>query len=456
MELTKKKQYDLTEGVIWKGLILFFIPILAGSLFQQLYTTADAVIVGRFAGKGALASIDAIYSLTKLPVNFLVGISSGATIIISQYFGAKNQNGLSKAVHTAIAFAFLGGMILSISGIVFSPCLLRVLKVPEDIFAGSLSYARIYFAGMAASMTYNIGTGILRAVGDTKSPFYFLLAANIVNVALDLLFIGAFKWNVAGAALSTVLSQLLSAILVVIALMRTNLSCRLILKNIYFHKDILKRIFKIGLPVGIQSSLYPIANMLIQSNINQYGTNSIAAWAVCGKLDFLIWMIIDSLGITISTFSAQNFGGGHNYRIKKGVWQCLCISAVLVAFFSSILYVWCEPLGFLFVDDADVIALSTQLMKFLSPLYIFYIGGEIFSGAIRGTGESFRPMMLTLAGTFACRTLWILAVVPTNPSLIMVLSSYPVSWFMTSLIFTVYYYIFRSRRLSVNSIGYEA
>ncbi|WP_313163407.1 MATE family efflux transporter [Sedimentibacter sp.] len=449
MELIKK-EHDLTEGVIWKKLVIFFMPILLGSLFQQLYTTADAVILGRFAGVDALASIDAIYSLTKLPVNFFVGLSSGATIIVSQYFGAKNYEDLSKTVHTAIAFAISGGLVLSIMGIVLAPYFLKLMQVPDDIFNYSLSYARIFFAGMAASMVYNVGTGILRAVGNSKSTFYFLIVANIVNVVLDLLFVGLFRWHVAGAAFSTVIAQILSASLVIIALIKTALPCKIIPKKIRFHKAVLKSIFRLGLPIGVQSSLYPLANMLIQSNINQFGTNSIAAWALCGKLDLLIWLIIDSFGITISTFTAQNYGARNYSRIRKGVNICMGISLTLIFTVSGALYVWCRDLSFLFISDVEVIELTAILMKFLSPLYFLYIGGEVFSGAIRGTGETFKPMVLTLIGTCACRVLWILLAVPLNPTIIMVLWSYPVSWLITSVMFIVYYQIYYHSRLADN------
>jgi len=447
MELVKK-EHDLTEGVIWKKLVIFFMPILLSSLLQQLYTTADAIILGRFAGVDALASIDAIYSLTKLPVSFFVGLSSGATIIVSQYFGAKNHEDLSRTVHTAIAFAFSGGLILSIVGIVLAPYFLKLMQVPEDIFNYSLSYARIFFAGMAASMVYNVGTGILRAVGDSKSSFYFLLAANIVNVVLDLVFVGLLRWHAAGAAFATVISQILSAVLVVNTLMKTSLPCKITPKKIQFHKDVLNNILKLGLPIGIQSSLYPIANMLIQSNINQFGTSSIAAWALCGKLDLMIWLVIDSFAITISTFTAQNYGARNFARIRKGVTICMGISLTLIIAMSGALYAWCRNLSFLFIDDIEVIELTTMLMRFLSPMYFLYIGGEIFSGVIRGTGETFKPMLLTLAGTCAFRILWILFAVPLNPTLIMVLWSYPASWLITSVMFTVYYQIYHRSRLS--------
>jgi putative MATE family efflux protein len=444
-----EKKYDLTEGVIWKKLLFFLLPIFLGTLFQQFYTTVDAVIIGQFAGKDALASIDAILNLTKLPVNFFIGISVGATIIIAQYIGAKETEKLSRAVHTAMAFAFTGGLIISVIGILGSPVFLRLLNIPDDIYAYTLSYARIYFAGMAVSMTYNIGAGILRAAGDSKTPFYFLIAASIANILLDLIFVGLFKWHTAGAALATVLSQLLSAVLVITALLRTPLPCRITLKKIRFHKPLLREIFLLGLPAGFQSSSYSIANMIIQSSINTFGVNSIAAWAVCGKLDFLIWVIVDSFGAAISTFVAQNFGARLYGRARSGVVSCLAMSLVIIVIISAILYLFCPFLSRMFVNDREVLTLTVSFMRFISPSYFLYIWGVILSGAIRGTGDTLKPMVLTLLGTCACRILWILFAAPLWRTLKMVILSFPVSWFITSASFIVFYQIHKAQKLPV-------
>jgi Na+-driven multidrug efflux pump len=242
-----------------------------------------------------------------------------------------------------------------------------------------------------------------------------------------------------------VLSQLLSAVLVISALLRTRLPCRIVWKRLRFHGGALRKILLLGLPVGVQSSMYPIANMIIQSNINAFGINSIAAWAVCGKLDFLVWLIVDSFGAAISTFVAQNYGARLYARAWGGVRVCAGMSLLLVAVISGALYLWCGPLGRLFVGDADVIELSSGLMRFLAPLYVFYIGGEICSGAICGTGETFKPMMLTLFGTCACRVLWIFFAVPRRPVLTMVIWSYPVSWIVTSCLFIVFYQVHKAK-----------
>jgi putative MATE family efflux protein len=300
---------------------------------------------------------------------------------------------------------------------------------------------------MAVSMTYNIGAGILRAMGNSRTPFYFLIAASTANVLLDLLFVGVFRWHAAGAAFATVLSQLLSAILVITALLKTDLPCRMVWKKIHFHKPTVKKIFSLGLPVGAQSSLYPISNMMIQSNINSFGINAIAAWAVCGKLDFLIWLIVGSFGSAASTFVAQNFGARLYGRARNGTLLCVGMSLVCICSISAVLYFFCGPLGRLFISDNEVIQLSIHLMRFLAPLYFIYIGGEILSGAIRGMGETFRPMILTLLGTCVCRVAWVLFAVPLQPTLKMVIWSYPVSWIVTSLSFIIFYLSYKSRKL---------
>jgi putative MATE family efflux protein len=442
-----EKQYDLTEGIIWKKLLFFFLPIFSGNLFQQLYTTVDAIIIGQFAGKDALASIDAIYNLLKLPVNFFVGLSTAATIIIVQYVGSKEIEKLSKVVHTAAALTFIGGLILSQAGILASPIFLRLLNVPDDIYAYTLSYARIYFSGMAVSMAYNIGAGILRAVGDSKTPFYFLIASSIANVFLDLLFVGLFRWHTTGAALATVISQLLSAVLVISALLKTKLPCRIMLKKIRFHKSALQIILFLGLPMGLQSSFYSIANMIVQSGINMFGTNSIAAWAVCGKLDFLIWLTVNSFASALSTFTAQNFGARLYGRVRSGVAACAGMTLIVIFVISTILYFFCEPLARLFVNDNEVIKQIVSLVHFLAPLYFLYIGGEILSGAIRGTGETLKPMALTFLGSCGCRIFWILFVAPLCPTLKMVILSYHVSWIVTSIFFIVFYQIYKEQKL---------
>ena len=447
--ISKSRALDFTEGIIWKKLLIFVIPILIGNMFQQLYMTVDAIVVGQFTGKVGLAAIDAVGSLIRLPTNFFVGLSTGATIIISQYFGKKDKIELSKAVHTAIAFSFVAGIFLSIVGNIFAPSFLYMLDVPEDIFKEALIYTRVVFGGMFVSLTYNIGSGILRAMGDSQSPLKFLMVASILNVILDIIFVGPLGWGVGGAALATLIAQLVSAILTLRLLVRTDMDCKLYLDQIKFHQDTLQRIFVVGIPIGLQSSVYPVANLIIQTSVNGMGTDVIASWALSAKLDFPIWIFMDSLGAAVSTFAAQNYGANLNRRVKKGVGIGLLITLAIVVGYSIVLYFASPALAKLFISkkDYDVIPLTIQFVRFLAPTYFFFVFSEILSGGIRATGDTFTPMVLTLVGTFTVRVLWMFLVVPRHRTPMVVVASYPISWVVTAVLVTSYYLYFRKRKL---------
>lgn len=448
----KEKKLDLTTGVIWKQLVLFALPILATSLFQQLYTTVDAIIVGQYCGKTGLAAIDSVGNLLKLPVNLLVGTSSGAAIIISQQIGGNKAQEVEASTHTAIAFAIAGGIILSLTGVLSSPFLLELVDIPEDIYTETLFYIQIYYGGLAASMLFNIEAGILRANGDSKTPFYILLISGAVNIVLDFIFISILSWGVAGAAFATVLSQLCSALMALYILSATTSICKISIKKIRFHNSSLKQIIFLGLPVGLQQSLYPVANIMIQTSINGTGTDNIAAWALCGKLDFLIWLCVDALSVSVATFIAQNYGAMKYNRVRKGVGVGISMAAGITISLSAILFFWSEPIGKLFINakDYDIIPLTGELMRFLAPFYFTYVFGEIFASTIRGCGDTFRPMLLTLLGTCVTRILWILFVVPIYNNIKVTISSYIVSWILTSLLMSIYYFFFRKKIAAVN------
>ncbi|MDR1599274.1 MAG: MATE family efflux transporter [Oscillospiraceae bacterium] len=418
---------DLTQGVIWRKMLAFFIPLFMGNLLQQLYTTADAVIIGRFAGKDALASIDAIYNLIKFPTNFFMGLSAAATILVSQFYGAKDQESLSDAAHTAIAFSAVGGLLLSAAGLAVSAPAMRWLNVPREIIPATLSYIRIIFGGMITALAYNIGSGILRAVGDTRTPLVYLAVCNCANVALDLLFIGAFRWGVAGAAAATVASQCISAALVVRRLTRPGIPFRLRLGDVRFNGNIVGRITRMGLPMSFQNALYPVSNMALQSGVNARGVDSIAAWALCGKLDMMIWVACDALSDTTATFAAQNFGAKAFGRIRQGTRVGLVMGAIVIGAVSAALYVWRARLGGLIIGDRNVVAMGAELMRLIAPFYIVYALGEPLSGSMRGVGDTFRPMLVTLIATCGLRLLWAVFF-PARGSLAGLIAAYPVSW----------------------------
>lgn len=442
-----KKELDLTEGTIWKTLIIFTLPILAGNFFQHLYAAADAVIVGKFTGKEGLAAIDSVSSLLKLPISLFSGLSAGATIIISQLFGAKKSNELFAAIHTSIGLTLIAGVGLSIIGVLISPLLLFMMGVPDDIFQMTLTYVRVYFAGMGVSLFYNIGSGILRAMGNSKTPFYALIVASLLNVILDLIFIAVFNWGIGGAAAATVISQLISAAIILFALTDKDSYCPLHLSKIKIERLSAITIARLGLPIGIQSAFFPIANMIIQATVNGTGTANIAAWALCGKLDLLIWILLEAMTTSVATFVAQNYGAKKYERITAVVRAGLIMSAAMVGSICVILYFWNVPLGKLFINSKDygILTISEKLMHILIPFYVVFIFTEVFSAAINATGETFTPMLITLLGVCASRLVWIFFFVPLNPVIEMIVLAFPISWTLTSIIFTIYYFIYKKK-----------
>ena len=432
------KNNNLTEGKIWKVMLKFVLPIFLGTLFQSLYTTIDAIIIGRFAGKDAFAAIESVLNFQRLPITFFVGLSSGATIIISQYFGAKRKEDISKASHTAILFAIVGGLLLSVLSCILSPFFIRLIKVPEEIFYQAQIYTIICFSGIVASMIYNIGSGILRALGDSKTPFYILIVSNILNIILDLILVVVFNLGVIGVGMATLIAQIVSAILIFIILLRTKLDCKIYINKIRFYKKYLKEIFRLGLPIGVQSVLYPISNTVIQSSINTFGVNSIAAWAISGKLDFLIWTVSDAFSVAISTFVAQNYGAKKHQRARDGIKIALSMSMVAIFVISFILYFYNKPLAYFLIKDKNIVDLTSEVIHLIAPLYFMYVIGDVLSGAIKGTGNTLHPMVINIFGICICRILWIFLIVPLNPTFFMVLYGFIVSWIITALMYIVY------------------
>lgn len=434
---------QITEGVIWKQLLIFFFPILFGTFFQQLYNTIDAVIVGKYVGKEALAAVGGTTgTLINLLVGFFVGLSSGASVIISQYYGAKNEEKVKEAVHTAVAFSITGGIILMILGMIGAPIALEAMGTPEDIMNYAVVYIRIYFAGIIGNLIYNMGAGILRAIGDSKRPLYFLMTSCVVNIILDIVFVVIFRMNVAGAALATILSQLISAVLVIVVLMRSKDVYQLILPKIRLHLEMVKRIIQIGFPAGLQSAMYSISNIIIQSSVNALGTDTIAAWTAYSKIDAIFWMIIGAFGISITTFVGQNHGAGKRERVEKGIKVCMKMTLVTSIIISVILYVFGGYIYQLFTDDVAVMEKGVEILHFMVPFFITYICIEILSGALRGVSDCWIPMLITCLGVCVVRVLWILFAVPHNMTMKMVLVSYPLTWILTSVSFVIYYRFF--------------
>lgn len=448
-DINLQKENAITEGVIWKQILLFFFPILFGTFFQQLYNAADALIVGRFVGKEALSAVGGgTGTVINLLVGFFVGLASGATVIISQYYGAKREEMVSYAVHTAMAFSLAGGLVMTVGGLLAAPGILQAMDTPADVLKPATLYIRIYFLGMTGNLIYNVGSGILRAVGDSRRPLYFLIASCLTNIALDIVLVVGLHMGVAGAALATILSQLLSAVLVILVLMRTKDMHHLELKKIGFDGRMFKRIIRIGFPAGLQSVMYSLSNIIIQAAINGEGTDTVAAWTVYGKIDVVFWMIVSAFGIAVTTFVGQNYGAGKIDRVRKGIRSCLGMTAVSTVVVSALLYLTCGSIYTLFVDDAEVLRIGVAMTRFLVPTYITYICIEILSGALRGVGDCWIPTLICLTGVCLIRIVWIVAAVPRYPGITSIIFSYPLTWVITTILFGVYYCFFSKIRIN--------
>lgn len=384
----KEKVNQITEGVIWKQLLLFFFPIVFGTFFQQIYNTADTIVVGRFVGKQALAAVGGSASqIANLIVGFFVGLSSGASVVISQFYGAKDKKNLSKALHTAFAFSIAAGIVLTVVGIFLTRSALLLMKTPADVVEDSAVYLHIYFGGMVFNLVYNMGAAILRAVGDSKRPLYVLIITCVLNIILDLLFVVAFGMGVIGVAVATVTSQVISALIVTVMLLKTREIYVLKINQIRFDRRMLFSVLRIGIPAGLESVMYNISNIVIQVFVNNLGTDTVAAWGTLGKIDAIFWMVINAFAISITTFVGQNFGAGKYHRMRKSVSVCMIMSMVSSAVMIILMYSFAPWIYRLFTTDSAVIVHGVHMSRFLLPSYFIYVIIGILSGATEGYRE---------------------------------------------------------------------
>lgn len=432
-------KYDITNGPITKQILMFFFPILLGTFFQQLYNTADALIVGNFVGTNALGAVGGSSAqIINLLIGLFVGISSGSAVLISQFYGAHDHQKIYATIQTSIVISIIGGILLMAFGWIFGKEMLLMMDTPQELMNYSLVYMNVYFAGTIPSLIYNMGSSIIRSMGDSKRPLYFLIVACLVNIVLDIVFVAFFGWEVFGAAFATIISQLISAILVIRALSNHFDAYSLNLKKLFVDKDILKNIFFIGVPTGINSVLYGLSNILIQTSINGFGAVIVASYTAYGKIDALFWMILSAFGVAIMTFVGQNFGANKIDRIKKGVNITLGLSLATTLIISAILLIGGRYIYALFTQDQQVITIGMQILRQLVPYYIAYICIEIYSGAIRATGDTILPTIITGLGVVGVRVVWLLFL--QHDTISEVLLVYPISWISTSIIYIIYYH----------------
>ena len=443
MKEQSKTLNEITEGAIIPQILILFFPVLMGTLFQQFYNTTDAAIVGKFVGKNALAAVGGTTSMViGLFIGFFVSLSSGFAVIIAQRYGARDDKAVQECVHTAFAFSLITGVILTVLGTTLIPNILLLMNVPEEIMPDTTAYIKIYFIGIIPNLIYNIGAAILRAVGDTVRPLFFLIFGCICNVVLDALFVIVLKYGVRGAAIATILSQTLTSIMVVIVLSATKGSYRLIIKKIRLNLLFLKKMIYVGMPAGFQNTMFNIANITIQSTVNNFGTESMAAWAAYGKIDSTFWMSIQALGIAVTTFIGQNYGAGKKKRIKKGVIRSIMLAVMITLIIMFLILLLRKYVFLLFTNDENVIRIGISIIMIIAPLYLTYFPIEIFSSILRGFGDTLMSMLLTGIGICVFRVIWVFTAVRLNNSLHTLVLAYPLSWIITSTLFIIYVFGF--------------
>ncbi len=440
MKTNTRKAVDLVNGPIVKTILLFSVPLLVGNLFQQLYSTVDSYVVGNYVGKQALAAVGASNPIVNALIGFFMGLATGAGVIISQFYGAQNHTNVKKAVHSAAAMTIIMSVVLTFLGIYCTPYLLKLVNVPADIFPESTTYLGIYFSGVTFILIYNMASGILRAIGDSKRPLYFLIIASLINIVLDVLFVKYFHMGVAGAGYATLISQAISSLLVTITLMRETGSHKLILKDIRIHKDVLKKILVVGLPTGLQQSLISLSNLGAQSYINAFGSNVVAGYSASIRIDGFVFLPLQSFNMAITTFVGQNLGARQYDRVKKGTRVTLLMGLIVIGVISVSLFLFGHEAIGLFNSDPEVIkAGRTMQLIFLCAYWILPFG-QILAGVLRGAGRSTVPMFILIINYVVIRQSYLAIATQLTSDVRFVFMAWPLTWVTNSLM-TGYYYI---------------
>ncbi|MBQ5869713.1 MAG: MATE family efflux transporter [Lachnospiraceae bacterium] len=437
--IKKTKTLDMTEGNIAKLLITFAIPLLLGNIFQYLYNTVDSLVVGNFVGKEALAAVGSTTYIINTLVMFFGGISVGASVIISRYFGAHDDETLHRAIETTMALTFIGSVLCTVAGIALSPLLLRFMDTPEDVLPSSSVYLRIYFGGITGLMVYNMGSGILRAVGDTKRPLYFLIFSSIMNIILDLLFVVVFSLGIAGVAYATVLAQMISAVLVLMLLTKTKEKYRLIWKDLRVDMQLTKEILSVGFPVGLQQAVTSFSNVYVQSYINSFGSAGMAGWSSFTKIDSFLALPLQSIAQAITTFAGQNVGAKNLSRVKDGVKTALKISVPLIFVMACFLYVFAPQLVSLFNRDPEVVYYGTLFMRLCVMVVPVTCLTQIFSGTMRGAGSAKIPMYIMLTSYVVFRQIYLFIMSSLAHSPYTIGFGYSAGWILCALLTTLAY-----------------
>lgn len=444
---TKKYSMDMCEGPILKKMLIFALPLMASSLLQLLFNAADIIVVGRFAGDTSLAAVGSTTSIVNLLVNLFIGCSIGANVLVARYFGAKRLEDLSETVHTAIAIGIVSGIGLTIVGIIGAPVILRLMKTPEEVLGLAIIYLRTYFLGMTAMMIYNFGAAILRAIGDTKRPLYFLMTAGVINVSFNLLFVIVFKWGVFGVGIATTISQIVSAILVFRCLMKEQEEIRVYPKKIKLHKDKFLNILQIGLPAGFQSTLFSISNVFIQSSVNSFGAVVMAGNSAAQNIEGFIYVSTNAFHQAAVSFTSQNYGAKKYDRINRIMFVAQGCTIIIGSLFSGAAVAMGPALLSLYTTSPDVVKAGMVRLMIIGLTYPLCGIMDTMVGSLRGMGYSVVPMIVSLLGACATRLVWLATVFQIDAfhTIETVYIIYPISWVFTALAHIITYIIVKNR-----------
>ncbi len=444
--MSKTYEIDMCNGPLLKKILHFAIPLMLSGILQLLFNAADIVVVGQFTGRGALAAVGSTGSLNNLIINVFLGLSIGSSVLVARFYGAQDWQNVREVVHTSMLLSLLSGVVLIFLGISLAKILLSAMGTPPDVLDQAVLYMRIIFAGMPAMMVYNFGAAILRAVGDTRRPLIYLLIAGVLNVVLNLFFVIAFHMGVAGVALATVISQCLSATLVVLCLMRSDGYYKLCLKELRIVKDKLVQIMQIGLPAGVQGAVFSISNVLIQSSINSFGSVAVAGNTAASNIEGFVYTSMNSLYQASLSFTSQNVGAGKTHRIVPILLRCIGCVTVIGAGLSAAAVLFGHQLLRIYSADPEVISFGMERLLVVCLPYFLCGTMEVACGSIRGLGYSVTPTIVSLAGACGLRILWVFTIFAMHRSLFMLYLSYPVTWLITFAAHLICFFIFYRRQ----------
>ena len=440
LSLRRRADVNMTEGSIFGHLITFAFPLLLGNLFQQFYNTVDTWVVGNYVGKEAFAAVGNVGPIINMLIGFFLGFSSGAGVVISQYYGAQDHEKVKKTVHTSITLTLIIGVLLTVIGIIMTPFMLRFMKMPKDAFGEAVTYLTIYFSGLMSMLLYNLGAGILRAVGDSQRPFYFLVVSALLNTVLDLVFVMAFGMGVEGVAIATVIAQTVSAILCFVVLFKTSSCVRVAVKDLGIDRESTGKIVKVGIPTALQMTITSFSNVFVQSYVNHFGTDCMAGWTAYAKLDAFLFLPMQSISIAVTTFVGQNLGKNDIERAKKGVNVAMLMSFISTLIIMLPIIIFAPSFVWFFNKNPNVIEYGTLFLRYITPFYIICCVNQIYSGALRGAGNTRAPMLIMLVSFVFFRQAYLFIVANfVSNTIIPIAMGYPAGWLLCSLINFVYY-----------------